>query len=125
MWLFTKTGFVSAVAHRNKHGVILVRARDKESLTTLINYCGSPDLPNAITHTPNADYPYRLEIDRSYFARWLTDTTYELDYDNFKNEVHYTRGDDFAAPLHKVWAIMHDVEDDTARNPRPLKKVTA
>jgi hypothetical protein len=121
MWLFTQDGFISAVAHRDKIGVILVRARDRQSLDSLIDYCGSPDLPNEIHHTPRADYPYRLEIDRSQFARWLVDQTYEIDYDNFKSRVHHTRGDDFELPLHQVWSIMHSVEDIDARPPRRAK----
>jgi len=125
MWLFTQNGFVSAVAHRHKVGVLLVRARDRESLDSLIDYTSSPDLPNEIHHTPSADYPYRLEIDRMQFARWLVDQTYDIDYDNFKNRVHDVRGDDFAMPLHKVWDVMHDVEDIDARPPRRRRDKTA
>lgn len=125
MWLFTQDGFISIVAHRRKPTIALVRARDAESLLPLVTYSDSPDLPNEITHTPDADYPYRLEIAWRQLSKYLVDQVYNISYDNFKNQVHDTRGDDFAAPLHKVWAIMHDVEDDTARNPRPLKKVTA
>ena len=32
MWIFTSTGFVSAVVHRDDADLIVVRARDRESL---------------------------------------------------------------------------------------------
>ena len=125
MWLFTQDGFISAVAHRNKTEHMLVRARDKQSLDSLIDYCDLPDTRNEIQHTPTADYPYRLTITRSQFAKWLVDQTYEVDYDNFKNRVYIRRGEDFELPLHKVWSIMHSVEDIDARPPRRCAKTMA
>lgn len=116
MWIFTKNGFVSAVQHRSKPAILLVRARDRRSLEQLVDYTSTPDLPNEIIHTPDADYPYRTEIEYRQFSRWLVDEVYNLDYANYKDEVHHTRGDEFARPLHSVWSIMHEVEDDDARS---------
>lgn len=125
MWLFTQDGFISIVAHRRKHDVALVRARDAESLLPLVTYSDSPDLPNEITRTPDADYPYRLEITWRQLSKYLVDQVYNITYDNFKNQVHDTRGDDFAAPLHKVWSVMHEVEDSSARQTQKRGKVAA
>ena len=54
MWVFTTTGFVSAVY---KDGALQVRARDRRSLSAL-----SKDTGASIVATPLADYPYRIAI---------------------------------------------------------------
>ena len=107
MWIFTTEGFISAVY---KHDAVQVRARDRKSLEDLATHCASE-----IKHTPGADYPYRLETDRDHLATWLTKQAQLMDYSNFKTEVEDIRGFEFAAPLHKVWDVMHDVEDSNAR----------
>ena len=107
MWIFTTEGFISAVY---KHDAVQVRARDHKSLEDLATHCASE-----IKHTPVADYPYRLETDRDHLATWLTKQAQLMDYSNFKTEVEDIRGFEFAAPLHKVWDVMHDVEDSNAR----------
>jgi hypothetical protein len=108
MWIFTRDGFVSAVY---KYDAIQVRARDRESLTSLAKSCGA-----GIRHSPTADYPYRVSITRENFADWLHRQAMELDYSNFKDEVLNVRGLTFAKPLHAVWDEMHRVEDDGARS---------
>ncbi len=85
MWLFTNTGFVSAVSTGAE---LMVRSRDRESLEPLAEAAKSE-----IISTPSNDYPYK----------------------NFKSEVAATRGYDFAHPLMKVWSAMHEVEDQSAR----------
>ena len=107
MWIFTTDGFISAVY---KHNAVQVRARDRKSLEDLAIHCKSE-----IKHTPVADYPYRLETDRDNLATWLSKQAQLMDYGNFKSEVEAVRGFKFAAPLHKVWDVMHDVEDLEAR----------
>jgi len=107
MWIFTTDGFISAVY---KHNAVQVRARDRKSLENLAIHCNSQ-----VQHTPVADYPYRLETDRTNLATWLSKQALLMDYGNFKSEVEAVRGFEFAAPLHKVWDVMHDVEDSEAR----------
>jgi hypothetical protein len=107
MWIFTTDGFISAVY---KHDAVQVRARDRKSLEDLAAHCKSE-----IKHTPVADYPYRLETEREKLASWLSMQAQMMDYSNFKSEVEAVRGSEFAAPLHKVWDVMHDVEDSEAR----------
>lgn len=107
MWLFTSTGFISAV---NKDGGLVVRARDRQSLQPLSEFTRTK-----IVHTPIADYPYRLTTDKEQFSRWLIEQINLLDYPNFKSEVAHSRGYEFAHPLNKVWSVMHDVEDENAR----------
>ena len=107
MWIFTRDGFISAVY---KYEGVQVRARDKESLRRVAEMAGAD-----IRHSPHADYPYRVTTDRETLASFLSSEVMHLDYENFKSEVHAVRGLEFVRPLHKVWDVMHDVEDGEAR----------
>ncbi len=107
MWIFTTTGFVSAV---NKDGALQVRARDRRSLHPLAKQTGSD-----IVATPLADYPYRIAITNEQFSNWVSAQVMSIDYKNFKSEVADTLGYGFAKPLNQVWSAMHDVEDAQAR----------
>jgi UDP-3-O-acyl-N-acetylglucosamine deacetylase len=107
MWVFTTSGFVSAVY---KDGALQVRARDRKSLEVL-----SKETDAAIIATPLADYPYRIAITNDQFSKWLSQQVMSLDYKNFKSEIADTRGYGFAKPLNKVWSVMHEVEDSKAR----------
>jgi hypothetical protein len=107
MWVFTSSGFVSAVY---KDGAIQVRARDRKSLEPLAKQTGA-----AIVATPLADYPYRIAITNEQFAIWVNQQALSIAYKNFKSEVADTRGYGFAKPLNQVWSVMHEVEDAKAR----------
>ena len=108
MWLFTNTGFVSAVSNGT---VLMVRARDRESLEPIAELARTE-----IIATPQNDYPYRVIVTHEFFAQWVSHMVMTITYKNFKSEVAATRGYDFAHPLMKVWSAMHDVEDEGARN---------
>lgn len=111
MWVFTQTGFVSAVRHSDEDGVIHVRARDADSLKELVALSGA-----ASARTPFGDYPYRIDVSEDVFVAWLTASVGAIDYSsNFKGRVGQVRGWDFAEPLHAVWQAMHAVEDDESR----------
>jgi hypothetical protein len=107
MWVFTTSGFVSAVY---KDGALQVRARDRKSLEAL-----SKETAAAIIATPLADYPYRIAITNEQFSKWLSRQVMSVDYKNFKSEVADTLGYGFAKPLNQVWSAMHEVEDSKAR----------
>jgi hypothetical protein len=110
MWIFTTSGFVSAVRHRDKPEYLMVRARDSHSLEVLGALVGVN-----IEHTPEADYPYRLIVNQENFSGWIQQETALIDYDNFKSAVAIERGHDFTDVLLKVWSVMHAVEDEKAR----------
>ena len=104
MWLFTETGFVSAVSHSKNDQQIVVRARDRKSLAALSKLdCG------LIESTPWRDYPFRAVVERETLLKWISDSVERLDYTNFKNRMWETRGADFSEPLHEVWAAMRRV----------------
>ncbi len=110
MWIFTETGFVSAVRHFSEKDKLVVRARDQKSLESLSNSVGLE-----IISTPSNDYPYRVLVADSVFVKWLSKQTMAVDYTNFKDRVHDTRGHDFAGALMGVWSEMRQVEDEDAR----------
>ncbi len=109
MWIFTTTGFVSAVRNPNDRRIIL-RSRDKASLAPI-----SKRFNTEVIKTPIADYPYRVEISQDNFAEWVRNQANSIDYPNFKSEVAIHRGSTFAKALSKVWSVMHEVEDSSAR----------
>ena len=55
MWVFTETGFVSAVARRDDPDHLVVRARDRISLEPLAALDADEIVLGA-----GSDYPYRL-----------------------------------------------------------------
>ena len=107
MWVFTNTGFVSAVSTGTD---LMVRSRDRESLEPLVE-----SAKTEIISTPSNDYPYRTIVSHEIFSRWVSHMATNISYRNFKSEVGATRGYDFAHPLMKVWSAMHEVEDKEAR----------
>ena len=106
MWVFTETGFVSAVMHHGDNNIIIVRARETESLDGI---AALADVK--IVSTPARDYPWRVHVSREAFQSWLASSVAELSYTNFKNRIHDTRGDEFYSALSEVWSVMHAVEE--------------
>ena len=107
MWLFTNTGFVSAVSNGKD---LMVRARDRASLEPI-----SESAQVAVIATPQNDYPYRVTVSHELFSKWVAHMASGITYKNFKSEVAATRGCEFAHPLIKVWSAMHEVGDHYAR----------
>jgi hypothetical protein len=110
MWIFTETGFVSAVRKSDAPSKVTARARDKQSLQVL-----SELAETEIIHTPYADYGYRVIVADAVFKGWLETTVDMLDYDNFKNRIWKTRGNVFHDALGNVWTEMLAVADSDER----------
>jgi hypothetical protein len=108
MWLFTNTGFVSAVSNGKD---LMVRSRDRESLEPIAESSNTE-----IIATPQNDYPYRVIVTHEFFSKWVAHMAAGIAYKNFKSEVAAIRGNKFAHPLMKVWSVMHEVEDQRARS---------
>jgi hypothetical protein len=113
MWLMSETGFVSAVTHWENPEIIVVRARDYESLLPIADFADQ-----VIQHTPENDYPIRVEVPRGVFASWVASQITSMTYSNYKNRMYGTRGPDFTHALSDVWTTMHQVE--TARYPEQV-----
>lgn len=103
MWAFSKEGFVSVVAHSEKPDTLLVRARDEDSLLSLVEATGA-----TLKHTPSHDYPYRIEALRQAFSAWLAEQASNISYSNYKSEMWLSRPD-FHNALMDVWVAMHQV----------------
>lgn len=106
MWLFTETGFVSAVQSNLDASKMMIRARDKKSLVEISALADAE-----ILEIPNRDYPYRVITDKETFTLWMNQKIEDIDYSNFKSRVEKTRGVTFTSALHKVWDVMHMVTD--------------
>ena len=102
MWTFTTTGFYSAVQHRDNPELLLVRARDEESLTPLAALADQQ-----IKFTPDADYAFRVTVSKQQYAQWLTSQVLGIDYANFKSRAHTARGGAYVQALHDVWEVMY------------------
>ena len=101
MWTFTTTGFYSAVEHRDNPDLLLVRARDEESLAPLAALADQ-----AVQFTPDADYAFRVIVSKQDYAQWLMSQVMGIDYPNFKSRAHTVRGEAFVHALHDVWEVM-------------------
>lgn len=119
MWLFTTGGFLSAVEHREDKDKLMVRARDKRSLETMIEgieLAGSAagkDLTGLkiIQKTPS-DYPWRVEVSKATFAMFAVHEIMNyLNYSNFKNAVTEIRGPKWHQAAMNVWVDMLAVAD--------------
>jgi len=106
MWVFTSTGFISAVRKHDRPELYTVRSRDRKSLEPLAEAAGVE-----IAISPYGDYPYRAFVEPAVFTEWVADQASDIEYDNFKNQVATTRGFGFVESLHNVWAAMLGVED--------------
>ena len=115
MWLMSETGFVSAVTHWEDPEIIVVRARDYDSLLPIADFA-----EKVIQHTPENDYPIRVEVPRSVFAEWVAKQVETMTYSNYKDRVYTTRGRDYAHTLGDVWSTMHQIE--TARYPEQAER---
>ena len=109
MWIFTETGFISAVDNGHVPGKLAVRARDKESLAIL-----AAVTDQEIKQSERSDYPYRVYVTKEEFSDYILAHIETLDYSNFKDRVYKTRGSIFARACGRVWEAMLDVTDAEA-----------
>lgn len=81
MWLCFNNAFVSVVEMSNDPSKLMVRARKREHLVNLFG-------PTAQIKTSyHTDYKYRVFVDRSDFAKFLSSKVMEINYSNFKDSV--------------------------------------
>lgn len=85
MWLFCKSGFYSAVQHYDNADVIHIRARFAGDLERL---CEKHGLLPVVAETSGNDYPYRMDFSRADWCKIVAKEAEDIDYCNFKNEVH-------------------------------------
>jgi hypothetical protein len=113
MWLFTPSGFLSTVADRERPGHALVRARVRADLEAFCARTGTPEP----LETPARDYRFRTSVPFAVLARDLAAQAEAIDYPNFKAAVAERQGEDRAHRYTRIWAVMHDLQQDEASPP--------
>jgi hypothetical protein len=103
----TTDGFFSAVQHRDKPNMLLVRARSRADLEQLADRISIN--PSKILSTDNADYPYRVLLPKEQWAEYLLSATEDLTYPNFKSAVAKTNPER-AYIYHDVWSALFEIE---------------
>jgi hypothetical protein len=117
MWLFTRYGFYSVACADKKDGSLdpsnmMVRARRKSHLQALqkrFTQLAAAD----IVMLPGRDYKYRLIVAKDSWIKIVGELASEQTWSNFKNEAARFGGaenSDYVHALHKVWAIMNDLQ---------------
>lgn len=106
MWLFSETGFVSAVVDLQDKNKMIVRGRDRRSLEPLAKLTRVE-----ILDTPERDYPHRVFVTRKQFINWVVANIELMQYNNYKSRMYQTRGADFTHALSEVWSVMHEVSE--------------
>lgn len=122
MWLFTKYGFFSVVSARLGDGAygngvdvdrVMVRARDRRHLERLQErFCKELETTE-IRESPSTDYRFRIFVSKSAWKVIAEQLADEINYDNFKSEVHRHTGHNdasYTAALHEVWSVMHRLQ---------------
>ena len=103
MWVFTKTGFISIVQHREQVDLMIVRARCAAHLQSLFS-------GTEVLETRNADYRFRAFVHRDVVKSVLTAAIDALDYSNFKDSIADAQYHDAAS---RVWEVMHIIQPGT------------
>lgn len=85
MWVFSRSGFLSVVEHRDDPALLCVRARVEADLDSLRDAVGWPPVHE---FAGTGDYQYRVFVERETFSAWLSNEVAAIDYTtHFKDEV--------------------------------------
>jgi hypothetical protein len=104
MWIASKYGFISIVAHRDNAELYIIRAREKSDLSSLFD-------ANLIQETPEADYAYRVFIPRDQAIAVMIELMNGVDYPNFKSSIGQNPEQKHKMPAyHEVWDIMRQFQ---------------
>jgi hypothetical protein len=107
MWAMTTAGFFSTTASPRRKGYVQVRARSRKDLVHLMEMNGAR---NRIVETPVADYPFRVVVRPTTWARWMRNAALDAEgYNNFKATVDLAR----AGTYHRVWKILQEIEGES------------
>lgn len=97
MWIFSRSGFLSIVEHRDDADTLIVRARSRRPLEENWPEC-------EIIALEEADYRFRIITDRDSVLRTIAHLVASVDYDNFKNACHEHL--EYNRALGSVWRVM-------------------
>lgn len=118
MWIFCKSGFLSAVADKKNPDIILLRARFRDDLQRFLRDNGQEKMIPYVSETPYYDYAFRVFMRKDDFVAALKNETENINYSNFKNAVHDGTVRDRA--YMRVWREMQ-IEGDYYENELKIK----
>lgn len=125
MWLATRYGFYSIACALKDEGrsnqldpdTLMIRARQKRHLENLKSRF--PELAEyGIRTADGTDYACRLILPKQLVVRIVGELLQEQVWGNFKNEAARFLGTDYSdyhQALHRVWAIMQDLQEHERR----------
>lgn len=102
MWIFLNNAFLSIVADKGNVEHLLVRARKKGDIEAVFKGL-VPGFKFTVSHTPEADYAYRVFLPRALVTRAMTAEIGKIHYTNFKDSVKDKARHDIYL---RVWNIM-------------------
>ncbi len=116
MWLFTKHGFFSVTQSTQRRDLIQIRARAEKDLASL--KAAYPHLDRSpIIETPQADYRWRLVVQRWKWETVAAKLTSDIDYSNFKGKIATIENQrDKCGMLHDIWSLHNEYQE---RHHRP------
>ncbi len=108
MWVFTKYGFFSGTCTHDDNNIIQIRGRVKKHLENLKKRF---DISAKIKTSTDTDYKYRMFVPKDVWADILLELGKETDYNNFKNKVEETSGnDEYYGALMDIWYTMYCIQ---------------
>lgn len=106
MWICSKMGFFSIVAHKEEKDQFLIRWRFEEECD-VVRYL----LPRVVVQeTPKADYAFRCTVTRERMQRFVAALADGIDYPNFKNEAARWGQDKKLPAYHELWHSMRGAQ---------------
>lgn len=104
MWIASKHGFISIVAHRENPELYIFRAREKDDLSSLFD-------AHRIQATPEADYAYRVFVPQTQALAVMEALMKGVDYPNFKSSIAQNPSQNHKLDAyHKIWGIMYQFQ---------------
>ena len=113
----TTFGFFSAV-QKPGDKFLTVRARLSADLDELAKRC--PSLGKKC-ESPNGDYRWRATVAHAEFAAVISAEILGIKYSNHKQETQRVSGRNLHDVYSRVWAVMHDAQEQEIREQRPVK----
>jgi hypothetical protein len=118
MWIASKIGFFSVVTDSKREGRLLIRARCRADMFNLYEGFGkqlaSMEPP---TSDETRDYRWRVSINRADWITLAAKLAEEVNYPNFKSEVHRRPDqDNKSGPYMAIWSVMHGVQMNESKD---------
>ena len=106
MWLITKHGFISVVAHDTNPDLVRVRARDGSTWNSWFDMTA-----NEVIEMPDADYRWHADVHRLKLMMVMADAISDLDYTSHVKES--VAGDDRAMyrAMLDCWSALHRLQE--------------